>query len=1039
MPRPSSRTLRRAAVAGGLLAGLAVPSAALAADPVSNAVVLSNDRLASFDLKTPGSPVNPVAVTGLVDGDTLVGIDIRPQNGQLYGLGVNATADTVQLYALSARTGVAKAIGAPITGIQGTDFGFDFNPTVDRIRVVSDTGENFRVNPNTGAQVDGNDVLLGVQRDGDVNGATAVDGSAYTNSQQNATVTALFSLSAADQKLYIQNPPNAGTQTAGKSVTVGGAAANFSDVGGFDIAPNVEAPANNQPPAAGGLGIAAVNVGGKATLASIDLNTGAATVVGLIGDGSQPVQGLAIQQEEKAGGLPAVSLTDSGKIRRFNTATPTVFVETSAITGLGPGETPVAIDWRPQTGQLLLLGVDAASNTGTLYRLDPQATGGAATATRIGLTGSVAFTDGNANTTDLPDPATVGYDIDVNPTVDRVRVVTGSGLNFRLNPNVADDQPSAVDGNGGGIAVQNGTNPDGAQKAANGDTTVGLDVAGTAYTNNEQNATRTTLYTLSSAEGKVALQAPPNAGTQTAAKTLNLLGLPVPITATGGFDIAPGVDVDADDAAAPAGSTGYAALSILGQTTLGRVDLNTGAVSPAGPVGDGQPIQGLAIQGEAEAGGAPAVTVTAATSTTSTLRRFDVAKPATGTEVAITGLTAGEVPAGVAWRPQTGQLLLLGIDADEDRGSLYRLDPQTGAATVIGAAGSVAFRTGSGSVVELPPVATGYDIDVNPTVDRVRVVAASGLNFRLNPTVADGASVAVDGNDGESAAVAGTNPDGKQNGGAADVSGTAYTNGFAQPLTTPPGATTQLGISAAQDQLLIQNPPNAGTQTAAQTIKVGADRLDVTAVRGFAIPAKVRVASPNGVTQDDGLAVLGTAGTAAALYGINLQTAEATLKGTLPGAPTSFALGDGPEVLGSIPVHTVSPLAPQPPNAPVATPVIAKAGFGSSTRLSVKLRATRVSANGPAKVTFRNTNAFAVKVRLQATTPKSGKRRAIRYSTKTYTVKARSSRTVNLRLPAAARKELRTKRKLSIRTTLRVTAPDGKNRTVRKTLTARRK
>ena len=41
--------------------------------------------------------------------------------------------------------GAAIAVGAPFTpGTDGTAFGFDFNPTVDRIRVVSDTGQNLR-------------------------------------------------------------------------------------------------------------------------------------------------------------------------------------------------------------------------------------------------------------------------------------------------------------------------------------------------------------------------------------------------------------------------------------------------------------------------------------------------------------------------------------------------------------------------------------------------------------------------------------------------------------------------------------------------------------------------------------------------------------------------------------------------------------------------------------------------------------------------------------------------------------------------------
>jgi hypothetical protein len=732
MSRPAARSprpLRHALVAGGVLAGLAVPSAAHAADPLSVGVLLSENRLSTFATSSTTATTPPVPVVGLTAGDSLVGIDVRPQNGQLYGLARNAEKGTVQLYALSSRTGQATALGAPVV-VAGTTFGFDFNPKVDRIRVVSDAGRNLRIDPNTGA--------------------------------------------------------------------------------------------------------------------------------------------------------------------------------------------------------------------------------------------------------------VAGTDEDVKGAVSKVD--------------------------------------------------------GAAYTNNSPNATATTLYTLSGAEGEVALQAPPNSGTQTAEHGLTFLGLPLPIEAVGGFDVVPGVDVAKDDEAAPAGSTGLATVNALGQTQLARIDLNTGAVSPVGPVGDGRPIQGMAIQQEAAAGGLAAVSVTAATSTTSTLRRFDITSPGEGTQVTLTGLTAGEVPAGVAWRPQNGQLLVLGVDAENDRGSLYRVDPQSGAATVIGAAGSVAFTKGGGAAVDLPPVATGYDIDVNPTVDRVRVVAGNGLNLRLNPTVADGASVAVDGNDGGSAAVAGTNPDGDQNGGATDVTGTAYTNGFGQPLATSPlGPTTQLGISAAQDQLLVQNPPNAGTQTAAQTIKVGADRLDVTAVRGFAIPPTVGVTSSGGVTPENGFAVLSTAGRPAGLYAIDISTAAAVLRGTLPAAPTSFAVGDGPEAPGPIPTQTVSPLAPQPPNAPVAKPVVTKAGFGSSTRLTVKLRATRIRSTGPAKVTFRNTNRFAVKVRLQATTPKSGKRGAIRYATKTYTVKASSSRTVNLRLPAAARKELRTKRRLAIRATLRVTAPDGRNRTVRKTLTARRK
>src|SRR5262245_66518365 len=115
-------------------------------------------------------------------GDNLVGIDFRPQNGYLYGLGFGGgAAGSAQVYSISARTGTATAVGARATfdtAITGTGFGFDFNPTVDRIRVTTNTGQTFRLNPNNGAAVDGDAATAGIQMDGAINGGTTtVDGS----------------------------------------------------------------------------------------------------------------------------------------------------------------------------------------------------------------------------------------------------------------------------------------------------------------------------------------------------------------------------------------------------------------------------------------------------------------------------------------------------------------------------------------------------------------------------------------------------------------------------------------------------------------------------------------------------------------------------------------------------------------------------------------------------------------------------------------------------------------------------------------------
>ena len=115
-------------------------------------------------------------------------------------------------------------------------------------------------------------------------------------------------------------------------------------------------------------------------------------------------------------------------------------------------ETLVGIDFRPNNGMLYGLGVNAAADTATLYLIS-QRTG---FATPVGTVGQVALTTDGVTAVDLPDPATVGWSFDFNPAADRVRVTTGSGLNFRINPNTG----AAVDGdNGGGVTT--GVNPDG--------------------------------------------------------------------------------------------------------------------------------------------------------------------------------------------------------------------------------------------------------------------------------------------------------------------------------------------------------------------------------------------------------------------------------------------------------------------------------------------------------------------------------------------------------------------------------------------------
>ncbi len=196
---------------GKNLIGLAIPT-----DPVAYAVDGSGNLL----IFNPAKP-DPVSrpITGLQSGESILGLDMRPVNGQLYALGSSS-----RLYTINASSGAAAAVGtAPFEpALAGSSFGFDFNPTVDRIRVVSNQGQNLRLNPETGtvAAIDGN-----------LNpGMPMITAVAYTENRAGATTTILYDIDPATDKLYKQDPPNAGTL-----VEVGALGVDITTAAGFDI------------------------------------------------------------------------------------------------------------------------------------------------------------------------------------------------------------------------------------------------------------------------------------------------------------------------------------------------------------------------------------------------------------------------------------------------------------------------------------------------------------------------------------------------------------------------------------------------------------------------------------------------------------------------------------------------------------------------------------------------------------------------------------------------------------------------------------
>ncbi|WP_371494267.1 DUF4394 domain-containing protein [Kitasatospora sp. NBC_00374] len=263
------------AVGAGLL-GVAGPSVADGHgrfDRHGLAVIgLTDDqRLVAFRTGEVESAWSLGRVSGLAGDTRLVGIDFRVQNGELYGVG-----DRGGVYTLDIDTAAATKVSQLTVALQGTRFGVDFNPAANRLRVISDTGQNLRHNlddPN-GAPAADTTVADGTLTNPAVppattgTTATGVSGAAYTNNDLDAaTGTTLFDLDTDLDRVSLQSPANAGflAPTGSLGVTADSGA-------GFDV---YYSPIHHSNTA-----YASLQVDGARRFYRVDLLTGAALKLG---------------------------------------------------------------------------------------------------------------------------------------------------------------------------------------------------------------------------------------------------------------------------------------------------------------------------------------------------------------------------------------------------------------------------------------------------------------------------------------------------------------------------------------------------------------------------------------------------------------------------------------------------------------------------------------------------------------------------------------------------------------------------------------
>jgi Domain of unknown function (DUF4394) len=239
------------------------------------------NALLAFGSVRPDIIARKVTITGLQAGESIQGIDFGPVDRKLYALG-----STSRIYTVDTVTAVATVVGtaAFTPALAGTNFGFDFNPVPNRIRVHGNLNQNLRLVPSLGGATDGSvaatdGALTYAAGDAGAGATPSIGGTAYTNSVNGATTTVLYAIDFTRDVLTTLANPNDGIMT-----TVGTLGVNTTGDVGFDIAGN------------NGTAYVTLTTGGGfagSTLYVINLVTGSLFPVGGVAN-SAPIRGIAI-------------------------------------------------------------------------------------------------------------------------------------------------------------------------------------------------------------------------------------------------------------------------------------------------------------------------------------------------------------------------------------------------------------------------------------------------------------------------------------------------------------------------------------------------------------------------------------------------------------------------------------------------------------------------------------------------------------------------------------------------------------------------
>jgi hypothetical protein len=232
--------------------------------------VTADNSVNVVDSASPTSVIRSGSISGLSASETIFGLDYRANGGGIY-----AISSLNNVYTIDQNSFAATQVGSLSEALVGSSFAYDFNPSAAGgilSRIISDTDNNRVIDSTTGDYFGSTDKTPVFYNTGDANEGVNpnIQGIAYNNNVLGATTTQQFGIDAT-LGIVTTVANNAGTLDTVGSLGLGA----LTNEVAFDISGDT------------GTAFASLQlVGGESQLYTIDLDTGAATLVGGIAGGA---------------------------------------------------------------------------------------------------------------------------------------------------------------------------------------------------------------------------------------------------------------------------------------------------------------------------------------------------------------------------------------------------------------------------------------------------------------------------------------------------------------------------------------------------------------------------------------------------------------------------------------------------------------------------------------------------------------------------------------------------------------------------------